>query len=576
MSNNYWDKVLDRRITRRRGMALAGGSAAAAAFLAACGSDGDDGGDSGTTDGGGTTTDPGTPTVGGKLIWQGYGDPGAGLELIKSSNNGVLQMSSLTHDALLDFAYGQPKYPGIGNEVLPSLAAALPEISPDKLTITFKLKPAKFHNGRDLTSEDVKWTFDTLAKAPESAYKNAFAWLESFTAPDKSTIVLKAKSPNADALESLAFKAGSGVGILAREHHESGASEKSLMGSGPYTFVEYNPPLVMSYKRNPNYITDTGKPYFDAIDRLGTSDSEKKVADIIAKQVHVTYWFPAEERERIKAQRKDINLFQYPRAGAGNIYFRNDVAPFSDKRVRQALSMGYDRTLLINSVAAGEGQADQALSRSGSAWEFRGPEALPRKDLYLLNVAEAKKLLAAAGVTLPMKFDLPTWNSTVIGQKFVDEITSITTQWRNNGIADAKLLEETFGQFSPRSTGIYDSVQWGPNTNSTVPNVGLSVKDKYWSPPGGPKAAPTLNFTFVNNANLNTLLEKQLAEFDRKARITIFRQIEEILSEDMVHASGVTGTLTYMVDPSVKNAQMPRDAYNGAVPWMKHWYFGKA
>ena len=72
-------------------------------------------------------------------------------------------MASLTHDGLMDFAYGQPKYPGIGNEVLPSLAQALPEISPDKLTFTFKLKPAKFHNGRDLTSEDVKWTYDTLA-----------------------------------------------------------------------------------------------------------------------------------------------------------------------------------------------------------------------------------------------------------------------------------------------------------------------------------------------------------------------------------------------------------------------------
>jgi ABC-type transport system substrate-binding protein len=575
MANNYWDRVLNRRVTRRRGLALAGGSAAAAAFLAACGG-GDDDDDGGGEQPSGGAADPGTPSVGGKLIWQGYGDPGGGLELIKSSNNGVLQMASLTHDGLLDFAYGQPKYPGIGNEVLPSLAQALPEISPDKLTITFKLKPAKFHNGRDLTSEDVKWTFDTLAFAPESAYKNAFAWLASFEAPDKSTIVLKAKSPNADTLESLAIKAGSGVAILAREHHESGAAEKSLMGSGPYTFVEYNPPLIMRYKRNPNYATDPGKPYFEEIDRLGTSDSEKKVADIISKQVHVTYWFPAEERERIKSQRKDINLWQYPRAGAGNLYFRNDTGPTADKRVRQALSMGYDRQLLINSVAAGEGQADQALSRSGTAWEFRGPEQLPRKDLYVLNVAEAKKLLAAANVTLPLKVQLPTWNSTVIGQKFVDEITSITTQWRNNGLVEAQLLEETFGQFAPRSTGNYDSVHWGPNTTSTLPNLGIAIRDKYFSPATGPKPAPSINMTFVNNPTINTLVEKQLAEFDRRARLALFRQLEEVLSEEMVHASGVTGTLTYITDPSVKNAQMPRDAYNGGVPWMKHWWFGKA
>ena len=577
MSNNYWDKVLDKRVTRRRGLAIAGGSAAAAAFLAACGGGDDDAdSDSGSTTGGGTTTDPGAPTVGGKLIWQGYGDPGGGLELIKSRNAGVMQMASLTHDGLLDFAYGQPKYPGIGNEVLPSLAQAVPEISPDKLTVTFKLKPAKFHNGRDLTSEDVKWSYDTLAFATESASKTDFSWIDSFSAPDKSTFVIKAKLPNADTVESLAFKGGAGIQIMPREHHESGAAEKSLMGSGPFTFVEYNPPLIFSVKRNPNYITDAGKPYFDAIDRLGTSDSEKKVADIIAKQVHVTYWFPAEERERIKGQRKDINLWQYPRAGAGNLYMRQDVAPFSDKRVRQALSMGYDRQLLINSVAGGEGQADQALSRSGTAWEFRGPETLPRKDLYALNVAEAKKLLAAANVTAPMKFDLPTWNSTVIGQKFVDEITSITTQWRNNGIADAKLLEETFGQFAPRFVGTYDGIQWGPNVTSTLPNVGISIKDKYYAAGGVTPKSPTLNVNYLNNASMNTLLEKQLGEFDRKARIALFRQLEEFLSEEMVHASGVTGTLTYMTDPIIKNAQMPRDAYNGPVPWMKHWWFGKA
>jgi ABC-type transport system substrate-binding protein len=474
MSNNYWDRVLDKRITRRRGLALAGGSAAAAAFLAACGGGGDDDAEeTGGTSGGGTTTDPGAPVAGGKLIWQGYGDPGGGLELIKSRNAGVVQMASLTHDAMFDFAYGQPKYPGISNEVLPSLAQAMPEIAPDKLTMTVKLKPAKFHNGRDLTSEDVKWTYDTHAFAQESAFKTDFTWLDKVEAPDKSTVVFKFKLVNADLIETFAFK-NHGM-ILAREHHESGAAEKSLMGSGPFTFVEYNPPLILSVKKNPNYITETGKPYFDAIDRLGTSDSEKKVADIIAKQVHVTYWFPAEERERIKGQRKDINLWQYPRAGAGNLYFRNDVAPFNDKRVRQALSMGYDRQLLINSVAAGEGQADQALSRSGTAWEFRGPEQLPRKDLYEMNVAEAKKLFAAANVTLPMKIDIPGWNSTVIAQKFVDEVVNYTTQWRNNGLVDAKYVEETFGQFAPRTQNLARASRPAANTATSTTSMTTRV-----------------------------------------------------------------------------------------------------
>ena len=46
--------------------------------------------------------------------------------------------------------------------------------------------------------------------------------------------------------------------------------------------------------------------------------------------------------------------------------------------------------------------------------------------------------------------------------------------------------------------------------------------------------------------------------------------------EEMAHNSGVTGQLTYFIDPAIKNAQMPRDAYNGSTAWMKYWYFGDA
>jgi hypothetical protein len=44
----------------------------------------------------------------------------------------------------------------------------------------------------------------------------------------------------------------------------------------------------------------------------------------------------------------------------------------------------------------------------------------------------------------------------------------------------------------------------------------------------------------------------------------------------MAHTSGVTGQLTWFIDPAIKNAQMPRDAYNGSTAWIKYWYFGDA
>ncbi len=578
--NSYWNRFVGQRISRRHALAATGSAAAAAAFLAACGggssnnnsssSSGSSSSGSSSSGASGAAIDNTKGVQGGKLIWQGYGDPGAGLELIKVGNAGVYQMASLTHDSLLEFAYGQPKYPSIGNEVLPNLASALPEVSPDKLTVTFKLRKATFHNGDALTSKDVKWTYDTLATGADSAYKANYSWIDSTQAPDDQTFVMKTKIVNADLLQAIAFK-NSGA-ILSQKFQESADASKSLMGSGPYKFVSYSPPDNIVYTRNPNYDVKPF-PYFSDIVRLGTSDPEKKVADIISGQTHLTYWFPPEERDRILGQRKDLQVWKYPEAGCGTLYMRNDVAPFNDQRVRQALSMGYDRAPLVASVDEGEGRADQALSASGVAWGFRTPDKLKRADLFKLNVAESKKLLSAAGITSIPKFTVPGWNATVIGQKWVDQITLIMTQLRTNGLFDLTYKEQTFGENAPVIfAGQYDNIQWGPNTTATLPDAGIQIYNKYYSDPTG-DLKPT-NENHVRDANISSLVSKQLQEFDTNARKAIFQQLEDLLAEQMVQSSGVNGQITYLGDPKLKNAQMPRDAYNGAVPWIKYWWFG--
>src|SRR6185369_11179741 len=98
---SYWARRTVSRRTALRGAALAGGGLASAAFLAACGggSSGGGGGGGGASTGGGSA-DQGSNQAknkvadqtkgirGGKLLWQGYGDPGAGLELVKTRNAG--------------------------------------------------------------------------------------------------------------------------------------------------------------------------------------------------------------------------------------------------------------------------------------------------------------------------------------------------------------------------------------------------------------------------------------------------------------------------------------------------------
>ena len=566
---NYWSRARVGRRGLLRGAVLAGGGLSVAG-LAACKSSNK------TTSTGAkpaakTVLDPTKGKQGGKIVIQQYGDPGGGLELIKIRNAGTYQFAGFTHDGLLEYRNGTPAYDGYDFTPQPNLAQAMPE-QPDTQTYVFKLRPAKFHNGRAMTSEDVKYSYERLIAA-DSAWKNDWPWLDHVETPDPQTAVVKSKYPHADALSGMAAKY-SGM-ILCKEHQESPEAEKKLLGSGPFLFVDYQPPVVSHYKRNPDYHRQPF-PYFDEIEFLENSDSEKKVADFIAHHTHMTYYFPPEQRDRIKKARPDAQFWTYLR-GSDALYMHSDRPPFNDKRVRQALSMAIDRKALSQAVAQGEGEPDQTLSIAGVYWGFRRPKDLGAAAKYWnYDPQAAKQLLQAAGVSLPLKFEVLHWNATVVGQQFVDNITLIESQWRNAGIADVKDGEQTFGQQTQTTAiGNYQDAYWATNTigYNPSPDIGTALKTSFSWPPEGIKGPPTLNTGYVNNPQLTDLVQKQLGQFNKDERQQTFRQIEDILAEEQYRIVGVTTSYNFFGDPSVKNMQTPVSASNGALPYVKYWWF---
>lgn len=571
-TGTYWTR---RILSRRRALrgAIAAGGGLAALSLAGCGGGGKQAATGEKPSAG--ALDPTKGVRGGKIVIQQYGDPGGGLELYKIRNPGVHQMAGFTHDGLLEHRNGTPAFEGWDILPQPNLAQAMPEQPPDGLTYVFKLRPAKFHNGRILVAEDVKYTYDKN-NSNESPWKNDYQWLERVDTPDAQTVVVKTKFPFADALMAMAQRYTGE--IWAKEHEESPEHEKKLMGSGPFLFVDYEPPLVSRYKRNPEYHRQP-YPYFDEIEFLGTSDPEKKVADFTGRKVHMTYWFPPEERERLKKVRPDAQLWTY-RTGLGSVYLRTDLKPFNDKRVRQALNMAIDRKAFSQAITNGDGEPDQALSIAGKYWGFRKPSELGAAAKYWnYDLAEAKKLFAAAGVTLPFEASMPHWNATVVGQKHVDTAVLVQAQWRNAGIANIKDQELTFGQSTTTYfIGNYETMHFGPNTLAYEPVMGLVLKQKYWAPPEGIKAPPTLNIGWVNDQELSALVDKQLGQFNKEERIQTLKKIEDNLAENQYHITLTTNAINWFGDPAVKNMQSPQHAYNGAIAGPKYWWFatGKA
>jgi ABC-type transport system substrate-binding protein len=519
--------------------------------------------------------DPTKGVRGGTYVWQGYGDPGGGLSFFRTRNQGVTQLGSLIAEGLLEFRNGTPAYRGTDIQPQPNLAVSMPEISPDNLTFIMKLRPAKFHTGRQVTSEDVKYSFDRYAQ--DSAWKNDITWYDRTETPDPQTVVVKTKTVYADILQAL-----TGYNyffVLAKDHEEGSDAENKMVGTGPYLFGEYSPPTSMTYKRNPEY-RDPTFPYFDQILRLGTSDITKKVADFESRQVHMTYWFGPEDAQRIQSRRPDAQTWKYLGGQCDRLVIRNDQPPFNDKRVRQALSMAIDRKALSQAVDNGESEADQWLTFGGEYWGFRKPSELPGSKNFEYNVQAAKQLLSAAGVSLPIKIpELTTWDATVVGQKHLDEITLIVAQWKNNGIADATIREMQFGPFaSGPAIGNYNGISWMLHPTGSSPLMGSLLRNAFASPATGTSGPPTTNLSYTNIPALTALVEKQLTQLDKNERIQTLRQIEDILSDELPQIPVLSHYQHWFGDPAAKNMQIPREAFNGATPYLKYWWFqsGKA
>jgi peptide/nickel transport system substrate-binding protein len=586
--SNYWKKYLTQQsLTRRQAIRRLGfvGGGLAALSLVGCGGDDDDddasgsgGGSTGGSGGGGGSTQPtaaagvdstqGIP--GGKFVQQTSGFISS-IILVTGGAEGV---ASRTHSSLVQFAYGRkPPEGGSGLSLAlePDLAVALPE-QPDDLTYTFKLNPANFQNGTPVTAEDVKYSIERSAFDPETRLARFWVpWLDKVEAPDAETVVVTSKEPYTDVQNVLAVY----LRVMSQAHEESADAEKFLMGSGPFIYEDSQPPVIMRFKKNPDYFKKP-YPYFDAMDLLGPNDDAKQLADFASGQTHMTYWRGEIERDRIKDARPEATLFQYPYSSM-NFFMRADQEPFNDKRVRQAMSMSMDRSRFAEVTTLGEGEPDQALSWIFPDYGTRRPEDLGASAKFFeYNPDEATKLLSAANVTLPIKTDMWHWNSSVVGQAYVDGATFVQSALRELGFVEFEDHETTHPQaIEGWLVGNYSGTCFFiGDGGGFVYNTPASRVQSTFSAPDGQVTPPTDNRPHAINDRLTELAVKQAQTLDSEARKGVFGEMEEIIADEMYVVNYTTQQRNFFIDPKISdNAQVPLWAYGADGAYLKYWWF---
>jgi peptide/nickel transport system substrate-binding protein len=417
-----------------------------------------------------------------------------------------------------------------------------------------------------MTAEDVKYSYETFSKAP--AYAATYLWLDKIEVPDSQTVRITLKYPNVDALAQLC---GFYTGVIAREHQESSSVGKTLIGTGPYKFLEESAGISAKFERNPNYHQ---KPYplFDRVESYIGNEDAKRLADTIAGQIDLPFWFGINEREQIKQARPDLihEVDQHP---SFLMTMRTDVAPYNDVRVRRALSMSIDRTKIRRGVSNGEGQVDTPFSVTQTTWDGTAAEKLPRNLFknFSFDIAEAKKLLAAAGISGPIKDTYTHVNSAGPGgQSFVDTATLVMTGWKEAGIADFDQKEVTSAVGGTTVTlGNYDGVGLLLRPPGNI-SYGTDLRDLYYSDAKGPVQR---NASHYKNANLNALLDKQQAQTDLDQRKKTFKEIDELLADELAYISHSTFPISWFYPPKLMNARMSR--IFGTMTFIQKWWFAK-
>ncbi|MBS1207870.1 MAG: solute-binding transporter (periplasmic) [Proteobacteria bacterium] len=247
-------------------------------------------------------------------------------------------------------------------------------VSPDGRSVTFTLAKAHWHDGKPVTAEDVRFSFENiLLKHHARTSASLKGVIERIEARDAQTVVFHLKRPYAPLLQQLDVTEAP---ILPR-HVYDGAdptqhpANLKPVGSGPFKLAEYRRDDAIVLVKNPAYF----KPGLPKLDRLVfrvLPEPRAEVQALIKGEVDFVRSVAGAEIETL-SRLPNIKLDRVTAGpGGGNcvmtMVFNLDRPAFKDVRVRQAIAQGIDRQRILRDVIFGQGRVAAAPISSGIAW----------------------------------------------------------------------------------------------------------------------------------------------------------------------------------------------------------------
>jgi peptide/nickel transport system substrate-binding protein len=473
-----------------------------------------------------------------------------------SYDNGSFAVMNQVYPFLLNSPYGT-------SDVKPDIAESASFTSPTEYTV--KLKPGlKFANGHDLTSSDVKFSFDRQTKI-NSPVGPAYllANLASTDAPDPTTVVFHLKVPNDQTFaQVLSSPAGPIVDEQVFSPDKVTADNTIVKGdafAGQYTITSYDFNNLVAYKANPDYKGLLGKPATDKVNVKYYTDPSNMKLDIQKGDIDVAYRsLSATDIASLRTD-KNVKVVDGPGGEIRYIVFNFNTMPYgattpqADPKkalaIRQAAADLVDRSAIAKQVYKDTYTPLYSYVPSGLTGAIT-----PLKDMYGdgnggPSLDKAKAALQAAGVTTPVTLNIQ-YTPDHYGPSSSDEYAMVKDQLEQGGLFKVNIQSTEYVQYNKdRVKDTYPVYQlgWFPD---------YSDADNYLTP-----FFSKDNFlvNHYNNPEVQNLITQQVGTTDKAKRTQLIEQIQTKVAADLSTLPLLQGAQVAITGKDVSGTQKTLD-----------------
>jgi peptide/nickel transport system substrate-binding protein len=477
-----------------------------------------------------------------------------------SYDNGSFAVMNQIYGFLMNTPYGSP-------DVKPDLAESASFTSPTQYTVKLK-SGLKFANGHDLTSSDVKFTFDRMLKINDAnGPASLLANLASTDAPDPTTVVFTLKNGNDQTFaQALSGPAGPIVDEQVFAADKLTADADIVAGKafeGQYVITNYDANNLVRYQANPDYKGLLGPAKTQKINVKYYAEASNLKLDIGQNNIDVAFRSLSATDVADLRKNGNVKVVDGPGGEIRYIVFNFNTQPYGATTpqadpakalaVRQAVADLIDRQALAQQVYKGTYTPLYSYVADGLTGATKVLQTKYGNGQGGPDAAKAKAALQAAGVTTPVQLSLQ-YTTDHYGPSSGDEYALIKSQLESSGLFQVNLQSTAYVQYSKdRVKDVYPAYQlgWFPD---------FSDADNYLTP-FFLTTADTKTFlaNHYDDKAVDALVQQESTTADKAQRTQLIQQIQDKVADALPTVPYLQGAQVAVVGKNVNGTDQTLD-----------------